>query len=250
MCAAPGGFLSVAVRVNPGCEVVGFSLPRSGGGYPIIPGALRDRVKHLDVTMLAEDMGVTAIPADHPDAGKFLSRRLEETQLFDLVICDGHVLRPHAQFRSSYRESREGARLKTAQLAIGLQHLKPGGTAVVLLHKVEAWETVSYFRRFSKFSSVRLYKPAGGHGTRSSFYMVATGVNREHPEAGLAIDAWKRVWRTATFGTDEEYKEALRAGEPSVEQLLDEFGPVLTQNGRSVWEQQAKFLAKASFTQK
>jgi hypothetical protein len=29
---------------------------------------------------------------EHPDAGKFLPRRIGETQLFDLVLCDGQVL--------------------------------------------------------------------------------------------------------------------------------------------------------------
>lgn len=87
--------------------------------------------------MLAADMGVTDIPEKHPDARKFLPCQMRETQLFDLVLCDGHVLRTHAPTRASYRETREPARLKTTQLALGLEHIKPGGTMIVLFHKVE-----------------------------------------------------------------------------------------------------------------
>jgi 23S rRNA U2552 (ribose-2'-O)-methylase RlmE/FtsJ len=248
MCVAPGGFLATATNLNTGCEALGFSLPPSDGGYNVLLGGkYKDCVKFLDITMLAEDMGVIDIPAEHPDAGNFLPRQIEETRLFDLVICDGHVLRTHAPTRASYRETREGDRLKTTQLALGLEHLTPGGTMIILLHKLEAWDTVCYFQRFKKFSSTYLYKPTSGHATRSSFYMVARYVRRNDPEAILAIEKWKAVWRAATFGTDEEYEQAIRKGEQSAEELLEEFGSVLAEGGRVVWETQAKALAKAPF---
>jgi 23S rRNA U2552 (ribose-2'-O)-methylase RlmE/FtsJ len=189
MCAAPGGFLATAMKLNPECEAVGFSLPPSDGGYNVLlPGDQRNCVRFLDITMLAADMGVTNIPEKHPDAGKFLPCQIGETQLFDLVLCDGQVLRTHARARASYRETREPARLKTTQLALGLEHIRPGGTMIVLFHKVESWDTVCFLRRFSKFSSVQLYKPTAGHAKRSSFYMVATNVKRQDPEAILAIE--------------------------------------------------------------
>lgn len=251
MCAAPGGFLAAATNLNTGCEALGFSLPPSDGGYNVLLGGeYRDCVKLLDITMLAEDMGVTDIPADHPDARKFLPRQIEETRLFDLVICDGHVLRTHAPIRASYRETREGDRLKTTQLALGLEHLMPGGTMIILLHKLEAWDTLCYFRTFSKFSSTILHKPISGHATRSSFYMVARDVRRKDSEAILAIEKWKAVWRAATFGTDEEYEEALRKEEQSAEELLEEFGSVLAERGKEVWKTQARALAKAPFIRK
>ncbi|KAK5630485.1 hypothetical protein RRF57_006200 [Xylaria bambusicola] len=102
---------------------------------------------------------------------------------------------------------------------------------VILLHKLEAWDTVCYFRRFKKFSSTYLYKPTSGHATRSSFYMVDRDVRRNDPQAILAIEKWKAVWRAATFGTDEEYEQAIRKGEESVEELLEEFGSVLAEGG-------------------
>jgi hypothetical protein len=248
MCAAPGGFLATAMELNLGSEAVAFSLPPSDGGYNVLLSEDKQQyVKFLDITMLAADMGVTDIPEKHPDAGKFLPRQLEETQLFDLVLCDGHVLRTHAPIRAPYCETREPARLKTTQLALGLEHIKPGGTMTVLFHKVEYWDTVCFLRRFSKFSSVQLYKPTEGHTTRSSFYMVATDVKPQDPEAILAIENWKAVWRAATFGTDEDFAEALRKGEQSAEEVLEEFGSVLVEHGRKVWETQANALAQAPY---
>ncbi|KAK8029515.1 FtsJ-like methyltransferase family protein [Apiospora rasikravindrae] len=247
MCAAPGGFLATAIRINPDAEVVAFSLPPSDGGYNVLlPLDKMQCVDFLDVTMLAADMGVTVIPPDHPDAGKFLPRQLPEMRSFDLVLCDGQVLRTHE--RASYRELREPLRLKTTQLSLGLEHLRPRGTMVVLLHKIEAWDTVCILRTFSKFSSMRVHKPTAGHTARSSFYMVATGVDSQHPEAIEAVEKWKAVWRAATFGTDEEFAEALRGGEPSAEEMWDEFGHELVTNGKGVWNVQADALVNAQFT--
>lgn len=202
LCAAPGGFLNTAMRLNPGCNAVGFSLDPAEGGYSNLLSPFRRRcMKFLDVTMLAADMGITDIPADHYDAAKFLPRQLAETDLFNLVLCDGHILR--TQDRTSgrtgpnnknYRDLYELYRLKYVQLALGLEHLKPGGTLVVLLHKVETWNTLCTFRRLARISDrVHLHKPRVSHTTRSSFYLVATGVDSAHPEAAEAVAKWKGV---------------------------------------------------------
>ncbi|KAF5694425.1 methyltransferase family like protein [Fusarium denticulatum] len=79
MCVAPGGFLATAKRLNPGAEVMGFSLPPSEGGYSVL--LLEDKessVRFLDITMLAADMGVTTLPEDHKDIGKFLPVNLKK----------------------------------------------------------------------------------------------------------------------------------------------------------------------------
>ena len=142
--------------------------------------------------MLAADMGVAAIPENHPDAAGFLRRHLSEDQLFDLLIYDGSVLRTHKT--SPYRKPREPARLKFTQLALGLEHLRPGGKMLVLLQKVESWDMMSILKRFGEFSSVRLYKPTAGHKTRSSFYMIADDVQSRHAKAVHATDKRKAVW--------------------------------------------------------
>ena len=77
---------------------------------------------------------------------------------------------------------------------------------VVFLHKVEAFDIVSLLHTFSKFSSLRLDKHSKFHATRSSFYMVVTNIQRQHPEADVAIGSWKKAWRIATLGTDKEYE--------------------------------------------
>ncbi|SCO54310.1 uncharacterized protein FFNC_15451 [Fusarium fujikuroi] len=246
MCVAPGGFLATAKRLNPGAEVMGFSLPPSDGGYSVLlPEDTQSSVTFLDITMLAADMGVTTLPEDHPDIGKFLPRQFKETQLFELVICDGQVLRTHT--REPYRESREPTRLKTVQLALGLEHMKPGGTMLVLFHKLESWDTACYIRTFSEFSSVRLFKPRVGHATRSSFYMVASNVQSQHPNARLAVKKWKELCRAATFGSEEDFMEAFCDAGPNAEKLLEEFGSELVSHGREIWPVQARALAKASY---
>ncbi|KAI9934848.1 hypothetical protein MW887_000468 [Aspergillus wentii] len=248
LCFAPGGFLATALRLNPSASAMGFSLPPSQGGHrDLLPSHPNIQLKFLDVTMLAEDMGATEIPAGHPDAERFLPRQFADEQTFDLIFCDGQVLRTHE--RAAYRERREAARLSISQLALGLEHIYPGGTMVVLLHKVEAWDTVKLLYQFSQFSSVRLFKPRKSHSKRSSFYMIARNIQREQPEAIRAIAQWKRLWKAATFGTDQMYLEALNEDGLDPATLLEEFGPRLVKLGRKVWEIQATALEGAPFTQ-
>ncbi|KAI1773227.1 hypothetical protein F4818DRAFT_121057 [Hypoxylon cercidicola] len=246
MCMAPGGFLATALRKNPGAGALAFSLPVSDGGHKVLlPATPNVEEKLLDITMLAEDMGIEEIPEDHPDAGHFLPRQFKPDQLFDLVLCDGQVLRTHK--RASYREKREGTRLTVTQLALGLEHLRPGGTLVILLHKLERVDTANLLRTFSKISSVRCFKPEKAHRIRSSFYMVATNVQSQHPDAIQAIKTWKAAWKMATFGTDEDYEKSPRNDGKDVEKMLAEFGADLVNMGRQAWRVQAAALSKASF---
>ncbi|OCL14162.1 hypothetical protein AOQ84DRAFT_309391, partial [Glonium stellatum] len=246
MCMAPGGFLATTLKINPGACALGFSLPISEGGHKVLlPKDPNVTLKFLDITMLAADMGVTDIPAEHPDARNLLPQQFDPSQLFDLVLCDGQVLRTH--IRAAYRGMREARRLTVTQLAIGLEHVKIGGTMVVLLHKLEAIDTVSLLYSFNKFSSVKLFKPKKHHAKRSSFYMVATNIQSQHCEAVLAVEGLKRQWKVATFGTDVEYEEELRAACLNAEEVLEEFGIELVRLGREVWEIQANALERAPF---
>lgn len=251
MCMAPGGFLATALSFNPGARSLAFSLPQSEGGHKaLLPRHPDVELRFLDITMLPADMGASEIPQDHVDAGKFFPRQFDPNRLFDLVLCDGQVLRTNAPSRAAYREKREARRLTIVQLALGLQHVRPGGTMLILLHKLEAWDTLSLVYKFTKFSSVRLFKPEAGHAKRSSFYLVASDVQSQHSEAVLAIERWKTIWRSATFGNDEEYWGELRKGEQSVAEVLREFGPELIRLGREVWGVQARALARAPFITK
>jgi 23S rRNA U2552 (ribose-2'-O)-methylase RlmE/FtsJ len=249
MCMAPGGFLSTALQKNPGASALALSLPISEGGHRVLlPNRSNLTLEFLDITMLAGDMGVRDFSAEHPDASNMLPQRFDPAQLFDLILCDGHVLRTHV--RAAYREMRETRRLTVTQLAIGLEHVKCGGNMIVLLHKVEAIHNVFLLYTFSKFSSVKLFKPKKHHGKRSSFYMIATNIQSQHGEAILAVKEWKRQWSIATFGSDTEYEDEFSPARLDVEKLLNDFGKELIQLGRDVWATQASPLQKAPFIKK
>ncbi|KAI3394980.1 hypothetical protein diail_2038 [Diaporthe ilicicola] len=258
-CMAPGTYLKAALKHNPGAHALAFSLPPEEGGHtPLLvrnsePGVT---IKLLDVTLLAADVGVAPeqTPPDHPDAAAFLPRQVEEGRHFDLVFCDGQVLRTHAPHRAAYREKREAWRLGLTQLILGLDHLRPGGTMVVLLHKVESWNTLRLLRTFDGFSTIQLFKPTSGHAKRSSFYLVATDIRSDSPEAVAAVKAWKADWKIATFTDEEEYQlntdRESQDAERNVDALLGDFGPEIIRLGRRVWKIQADALAKAPFNRK
>ncbi|PYI36409.1 FtsJ-like methyltransferase family protein [Aspergillus indologenus CBS 114.80] len=246
MCVAPGGFLATALRINPQARAIGFSLPKSEGGHNVLlPKHHNVSLKFLDITMLAADMGRLDIPNGHPDAGKFLPRQFSSEQRFDLVICDGQVLRTHE--RATYREHREARRLTLTQLALGLEHVKLGGTMIVLLHKVESPDVVRLLHAFTAFASVRLYKHPRFHAMRSSFYMLATNIRNDGPEAAMAIQGWKKIWDAATFGTDDMYHQTLHEYSVDIDLLLRDFGPRLAMLGKHDWSIQADALAKSPF---
>ncbi|KAI3065766.1 hypothetical protein CBS147353_8218 [Aspergillus niger] len=246
MCMAPGGFLGTALCVNPKARAIGFSLPRREGGHNVLlPKHPNISVKFIDITLLAADMGGLDIPNDHPDAGKFIPRQFEPGQAFDLVICDGQALRNHD--RATYREHREASRLTLTQLALGLEHVKLGGTMIVLLHKVESPHTVQLLYTFTTFASVQLYKHPRFHAKRSSFYMLATNIRDDFPDAAMAIQGWKRMWEIATFGTDDTYSQALQHNAPDIDLVLKNFGPRLAVLGKHIWGIQADALARAPF---
>jgi 23S rRNA U2552 (ribose-2'-O)-methylase RlmE/FtsJ len=251
MCMAPGGFLATALRLNPGARAVGFSLPTEKGGHKVLLQHPRNvTLKFLDITMLAADMGVavTDIPAEHPDAANLLPRQFKPEDQFDLVLCDGQVLRTHD--RADYREKREATRLSLTQLALGLGHLKAGGSMIVLLHKVEALDSLNLLYTFDKFATVRLYKHPKTHAKRSSFYMLATNIRADSDAAATAVERWRRMWRTATFGTEEAYREALLDERSDVAAVLRDFGSRLVELGRKVWDIQANALEKAPFMER
>ncbi|KAF4547179.1 Hypothetical protein D9617_54g000130 [Elsinoe fawcettii] len=243
-CMAPGGFLSTCLRLNPSATATAFSLPEEQGGHQVLlPPNRNVSIQFLDITMLAADMGTTNIPPEHPDANSFLPQTLPPEQKFNLIICDGHVLRTHS--RASYRGTREASRLIDTQLALGVQHIHPGGTMVVLLHHTDGFRTIQLLRSFSKFSSVQLYKHKRHHAQRSSFYMVAKDVRPAHLEAVRAVEGWKEGWKTATFGTEEEMRVSARVQEREVREVMADFGEELIGLAEGIWEIQADAIQGA-----
>ncbi|KAI1827180.1 FtsJ-like methyltransferase-domain-containing protein [Xylaria intraflava] len=248
MCMAPGGYLEVAMQYNPGARARAFTLPLKNGGHRVL---LRPNpnivITSVDITMMAADMGIDSIPQAHPDANNFLPRQLHPWDVFDLAICDGQVLRTHT--RASYRENRESARLTLTQLAMSLEHLRPGGTILMLMHRIESWKSVIILRMFSKFSVVHVYKPKTSHRNRSSCYLVASNIQPEHEDAVRAVGTLKQLWRSATFDTEEEFRRLNKSMSPDVKEVLKDFGPRLVKLGKQVWQRQAEALAEAPWTQ-
>jgi 23S rRNA U2552 (ribose-2'-O)-methylase RlmE/FtsJ len=248
LCSAPGGYSTEILRLNPSATIDAISLPAEDGGHRVlIPFGTRDpRVQYLftDITMLATEYGVdiNEIPADHPDAGKFKRLRPYKGKEYDLVFCDGQVLRTHE--RESYRESCEATRLTNAQLILGLQRIKEGGTFVILLHRLDSWDSVMLVRSFCMFADIQLFKPVKAHAMVSSFYMVAKNVQLENGEVRVAVEGFRERWYKATFETDSP-REVVR--EEDVAAVLEEFGPRLVELGRGIWKVQADALEKAPF---
>jgi hypothetical protein len=193
-------------------------------------------------------MDVDQIPEGHENTENFLPLQLEEGRLFDLVICDGQMLRQHSSV--PHGGNRGARRVAITQLALGLQHLRPGGIIIVLLHILETWNTVNLIWEFHKISSVRLFKPKSCYTKRSTFYMVATNVESQRPEAIEAVKLWKRIWRIATFSSNEECGKVVLDEESSVEILLEDFGPELAKLDKAIWKTEADSLVKVPFMKK
>jgi 23S rRNA U2552 (ribose-2'-O)-methylase RlmE/FtsJ len=249
-CIAPGGFSAVALQRHPTAAIDGITLGMRDGGHSVhIPyGAHDSRVKifFADVTMFATEFGVTPdnIPAEHPDAATFDHTRPYEGRAYDLVICDGQVLRTHT--RGKHREVGEATRLTNAQLILCLQRIKPGGTMVMLMHKMEAWDTVLLLRTLHKFSKITVFKPSKSHAIRSSFYIIAKYIRPYSAEAKAALKRFRSQWWQLTFG-ERPCRDEEGDMEGKVDEVVEEFGETLKELGRDVWRIQAEALEKAEF---
>lgn len=245
LCMAPGGFTSEVRNRLWLAEICGLTLPPLHGGHDLlVESGPRLQVKFVDITMLAAEMGATNddIPVDHPDRHLFRFDRPFFGQEFDLVLSDGQVLRTHK--RQNYRDKLESLRLSVSQLIFALQHIKAGGTFVMLLHRVCAWPTLKLLHTFYKFSSkVQLFKPTKKHALRSSFYLVAKGVDPHAPAAVEAVKTWKQLWASTTFGFSTWNEET--SSEDEIQSVLADFGEKIIELAEPVWKIQSKALQRA-----
>lgn len=144
---APGVYLAKALKRNANAYAVDYTLlPSQGELIPILSDSENLKVNFL--TMLAADMDVKPdeIPSDHSDSANFLPRHFKDDRSFHIVLCGGAVLRNRN--RAAYRFRYESRRLLQTQLALGLEHLRPGGTMIIFLHKLECLNNISLPRKF------------------------------------------------------------------------------------------------------
>ncbi len=253
LCMAPGGFSAALLTLNPTASISGISLPRAKGAHKLLlPFGEKDPrvcVLFTDITMLAAECGVDMeeIPEDHPDAVRLNSLRPYSDKNYDLVLCDGQVLRSHT--RESYRDQCEPTRLTNAQLILALQRIKSGGTLIILLHRLDTFHSMMLIRSFCKLATVELFKPKRAHAIRSSFYMVAKDVKPHSAEAEIALEKYKSLWHNATFGDGVGVGKSAKDDVDRIDfpAVLEEFGPKLAALGRGIWKIQADALEKAPF---
>ncbi|KAL8936523.1 MAG: hypothetical protein Q9216_004886 [Gyalolechia sp. 2 TL-2023] len=252
LCLAPGAYTQVVLEQYPEASVCGITLPFEAGGHKMmIPYGSQDPrvdVKFMDITMLIGEFLADSftIPQIHPDTQNFIRKSPFSNAEFDLVLCDGQALRIHE--RAGKKEDTEALRLLNAQLVFGMTRMKPGGTFVMLLHKVDAYDTAILLKKFCSFANVTLFKPSAGHRQRSTFYMIAKNVQPKSIEARGCIAGWKQVWIQGTFGGDDGTGAAPRYPDPAeVDSMLSEFGPKLIEMAHEVWTIQLEALGHSKW---
>lgn len=249
LCMAPGGYTWYFLKRFPKATVKGITLSTDEGGHPMyLPHGDNDprvEVIYMDITMMAAEFGtlIEDIPAQHPEAAKFTADRPLLGEAFELVVCDGQALRTHQHERS---REREAVRLLVAQLIFGLNRIKPGGTLIILLHKVDAWDSILLLKTFETFSKIRLYKPKKIHAARSSFYLIAKDVQPDSAQAIQAIEKWKTDWWRATFGGEAGTGlDKAESEENEVKRLLDDYGDRVMKIGTPIWSIQLQSMKTA-----
>ena len=113
------------------------------------------------------------------------------------MLCDGIVL--HGKRWNNYRDWCEATRLTNAQLILGLQRIKSGGTLIILPHELDKYYSMMLIRAFCTFATVELFKPKSGHAITASCYMVAKDVRPHSVEAEVALKRYKGFWHDITF---------------------------------------------------
>ncbi|KAH0032293.1 NAD(P)-binding protein, partial [Aureobasidium melanogenum] len=255
-CMAPGGFVKCVLNLNPDAQVDAFSLPQEQGGHRVLlrNWATDERIsiRWIDITMFAEEMGHLEDEYNRTDWKSSAQKWPYRTERYDLIVCDGQVLRTHQG--QELKESVEPVRLTCAQLYLGLKRIRPGGTLVVLLHRINTPRNFRIIHLFHKFSQVQLYKPDTSHKMKSSFYLVAKNVRPDERAYAEAMAHFKQLWDHATYGIDNEsqaeFSTEWELSKKSLQPEIDEFGATFIELARPIWKIQEEALAKATFLRK
>lgn len=228
-----------AFRHPEGMSATAFTSPVEAGGDAIHPG-LAERpavaVELLDITLLAEDMGI------NPEHGtyfnqSFLARRLPIGRSFNLVLADGT---PSLAIQPGNLR-REQCRLLASQIVLALSQVKAGGMIILRLRDVPNPDSVEILQHFQRFASVQLFKPHKSHGVTDFFYIVARNVSPSHSCSEWLIERWRRIWEVATFALEDDFRQHCSRTAEQAQQLCDTALP--TTEMERVWTVQMEDLA-------
>lgn len=244
MGMAPGGFSATILQHYPSTKVRAITLPHADGGHAVQLRHNNLNLELKDINTMAGDLGILAIPASR-SAYFNTKKTIPDSEKYDVIVCGGQVTRN--QEREEWRERREARRLELAQLIIAMEHIKPHGTIILVLHKPESFFTAETLFTFSSFSNLTLFKPRKAHAKRSSFYMIAKAVKPADPIALRMVKDWREEWEVATLRTDEEYRRLRQKTVEDAEKLMADFGDRLIKLGNPIWKTQAMALRKAPF---
>ncbi|CZR68301.1 uncharacterized protein PAC_18200 [Phialocephala subalpina] len=228
LCMAPGGYTASALKYNPTAKAFGITLHPEQGGHQVLFNSPRSTVLYHDITMFATEFGVDQVPLTHPEHDSFSSETPFLNQRFDLA-------------------SAMASRLTVSQLILALQRIRPGGTLIMLLHKIEAFDIVELLYIFSQISEIQAFKPAKKHAIRSSFYLIAKNIQPDSKAAKLAIVAWKKAWWNTTFAGEGAGALRKEIDEESVQNVINAFGDKLAALAGPVWKIHAEALSKTDF---
>ncbi|KAL2800321.1 hypothetical protein BJX66DRAFT_332462 [Aspergillus keveii] len=189
LCMAPGGFSMTSKKRLPRSIIDAITLPTELGGHQVMSPEIFNEIIYAEITMFAQELVLGEADrylSAHPDSAKFHTTRPYLENKYDVVFCGGTVCKDHP--REEYRSvDCEAPRLWASELVFTLNRLKPSGSLVLLLHRVQSWSTVCLIHAFSQFSDVQLFKHPKFHSIKSSFYLVAKNIDLEHETAKTSI---------------------------------------------------------------
>ena len=190
LCMAPGGYTTSVLEQSSHAVVCAFTLhPDMGGFEQLLREDMDVQIMFGDITMLHKEFGVDEIPRDYCKLSKFDDIRLWDGKRYDLVFCDGEVLRSHRI--ANYRRQVEATRLRISQLILAMQRIENGGTLIMLLHDLATYETINILHLFDNIAELQLFKSTSFQMKRGNFYVIAKKVRPRHAWAVAAVDEWK-----------------------------------------------------------
>ena len=252
LCMAPGGYTDYTLVKHPKVTVYGITLPEDQGGHKMLlqGDPSRVRIENLDMNLMLGEFGMvrSEVLRNHPDYERFREQPVFKDQKFQVVLCDGAVLEAHMREGSRQDRDLEGLKLRLIQVIFGLKHIVPGGSFIMLLHRIESSDNLELLRRFEKFSKIQIFKPEHVHAYSSSFYLVAKDVQPKDAVARSLLQKLEANWLTTTFGGEESTgRMPEEPSEGEVDEALKEYGRRLIELGSPVWNIQAEALKRAPY---